>query len=338
MNHEVIKVMKEWLEELRNHKKVFPIISFPAVQLLNCKVLDLLYDSHLQAQAMKIVMERCDLPAGIGLMDLSIEAECFGSKIRFEDNELPSVMEPLIDAQTDLSQIQVPDVHSKRAKVYIEAMYEAKKLIQDKPIFPGMIGPFSLAGRLLDVSEAMVMCYEDPDLLHEILKKATQFLIRYGQAFKNIGVNGIILAEPLAGILSPSLVEEFSCAYVQQIVDTLQDEEFIMIYHNCGNHTLKMTEPLLKMGCPIYHFGNAIDMKDMLDKIPQDILVMGNIDPVGVLRDGSCDDVKKAVEKLWQDCGQYPHFILSSGCDIPYSTPWDNIDCFIKTGNACYEK
>lgn len=328
--------MKKWLSNLRKDKKVFPILSFPAVQLLNCSVKDLLFDSHLQAKAMKMVAEKCHLPAGIGLMDLSIEAECFGANIRYENDDIPSVIGALVE--DDANELCVPDVYSKRAKIYIDAIEEAVSIIKDKPVFPGMIGPYSLAGRLLDVSEALALCYEDPDLVHAVLEKATQFLINYGKVFKSVGAKGVIMAEPLAGILSPNLVKEFSCDYVKRIVGELQDDDFIVIYHNCGNNTVKMINSLLEIGCPIYHFGNAIDMKDMVQKVPEDIIVMGNIDPAGILRDGTVNDVQKAVIDLMENCGEYNHFILSSGCDIPWSTPWENIKCFIDTGNSYYEK
>ena len=46
-----------------------------------------------------------------------------------------------------------------------------------------MIGPYSLAGRLLDMTEIMILCYEDPDMVEIVLEKATQFLIAYAIAF-----------------------------------------------------------------------------------------------------------------------------------------------------------
>ena len=328
--------MQRWVEHLKNNKKVLPILSFPAVQKLNCSVKELLYDSHLQAQAMKLIVDECDLPAGLGLMDLSIEAECFGANIKYSDNELPTVIGALIEDSAD--ELVIPSVHSKRAEVYIQAMKEAKNIITDRPVIAGMIGPFSLAGRLLDVSEALILCYEDPDLVHDVLEKVTQFLIEYGKAFKEVGANGVIMAEPLAGILSPALVQEFSSDYSKRIVEALQDDDFIVIYHNCGNNTLKMVDSLVSIGCPIYHFGNAIDMKEMLELMPENKIVLGNIDPAGVLRDGSVDKVKESVETLLEACGSKQNFILSSGCDIPYSTPWENIKCFLDIGNHYYEK
>ena len=326
--------MNSWVLDLKNNKRNIPILSFPVIQLMGCSLKEFLNDSTLQAEGMKIVSERCDTGVGIGMMDLSIEAECFGANIRFEDNEIPTVIGALVE--DDASDLEVPEV-SKRALVYIDAIKKAKVLM-DKPIFPGMIGPFSLAGRLLEVSEALALCYEDPDLVHEVLEKATEFLIKYGKEFKKAGAMGVIMAEPLAGILSPSLVQEFSSDYVKKIVDALQDDDFIVIYHNCGNNVLKMADSIASTGCPIYHFGNAIELEEMIKKMPNDVIVMGNIDPVGVIKDGSVESVEKATIELLDKCAKYDNFVISSGCDVPHNAPWDNIDMFIKTGNQYYGK
>ena len=91
----------------------------------------------------------------------------------------------------------------------------------------GCIGPFSLAGRLMDVSEAMINCYEEPEMVHIVLEKATKFLYTTNiSAYKEAGADGILMAEPLAGVLSPVLATEFSSTYVKKIVTAVQDENF----------------------------------------------------------------------------------------------------------------
>lgn len=52
------------------------------------------------------------------------------------------------------------------------------------------------------------------------------------------------------------------------MIDAVQDDEFIVIYHNCGNNTIDMIESILRVGAAGYHFGNSIDMRTMLEKIP----------------------------------------------------------------------
>lgn len=80
------------------------------------------------------------------------------------------------------------------------------------------------------------------------------------------------------------MAAEFSEPYVKRIVDAVQDDEFIIIYHNCGNNTVLMSDSILRTGCAAYHFGNSIDIHDMLVKVPKDIVVMGNVDPAGQFR------------------------------------------------------
>ena len=85
--------MRKWLEELRTApvKKAMPILSFPAVQLLGISVKELISDSDRQAKGMQLVAQRTDAAAAVSLMDLSVEAECFGSTIRVSDEEVPTV-------------------------------------------------------------------------------------------------------------------------------------------------------------------------------------------------------------------------------------------------------
>lgn len=66
-----------------------------------------------------------------------------------------------------------------RTGLYVEAIEKAVGMIQDRPVFAGVIGPFSLAGRLMDVTEAMIYCYEEPDMVHVLLEKATAFITDY---------------------------------------------------------------------------------------------------------------------------------------------------------------
>lgn len=92
-------------------------------------------------------------------MDLSIEAEAFGSTIRVSDDEVPTVIGHLIENQEQADTLNIPEVGTGRTQIYIEAIGKACELITDRPVFAGVIGHFSLAGRLLDVSEAMIYCY-----------------------------------------------------------------------------------------------------------------------------------------------------------------------------------
>jgi uroporphyrinogen decarboxylase len=57
---------------------------------------------------------------------------------------------------------------------------------------------------------------------------------------------------------------------------------------------------------------------------------MGNISPAEQFRGGTPESMKQAVLDLLSKCGKYPNFIISSGCDIPPLSSWDNIEAFFK--------
>ncbi|MBE5809599.1 MAG: methyltransferase [Clostridiales bacterium] len=309
-------------------KRALPILSFPAAQKLGVCVETLVKSAELQAQAMEIIARDTATIAAVSLMDLSVEAEAFGAEVRFAEDEVPAIIGQMISDEDDANKLPVPELAAGRASLCVEAVRTAKQRITDKPVLAGMIGPYSLAGRLCDVTEIMYLCFDEPETVHIVLDKVTQYLIRYGQAMKAAGADGLMIAEPLAGILSPDMAEEFSMPYVKRIIDALQDQDFAVIYHNCGNSVPQMLQAIYQLGAAAYHFGNAIDIEAVMRVTPSDILVMGNIDPAGQFSSGTVDSITSATRELLEKCGNFSNFVPSSGCDIPAHAKWENIHAF----------
>ena len=319
-----------WDAARDNAHRGLPILSFPAAQKLGVSIKQLVNDSELQAKAITLVASETPSLAAISLMDLSVEAEAFGADVLFHENEIPVITGQLVSDENEANALAVPSLDAGRARVCVEGIRLAKERITDKPLLAGMIGPYSLAGRLADVTEIMYLCYDEPETVHIVLDKATKYLISYGEAMKNAGADGIMMAEPLAGILSPAMAAEFSVPYVKRIVEALQDDSFAVIYHNCGNAVPDMLDEIYSQGAAAYHFGNAIDLAAVLKKTPSDILCMGNIDPVSQFAEGTPDSMRAAVHALIDACGNYQNFIPSSGCDIPAHADWNNIHAFFE--------
>ena len=320
----------EYLWNLARSPKQFglPILSFPAVQHMQANIRQLTSDSELQAQAMAIAAARMPAAASVSLMDLSVEAEAFGAAVTFSDDEVPTISGQLIDDLDSALALEVPAVGAGRTGTYVEGIRLAKKRITDRPVLAGCIGPYSLAGRLMDVTEIMYLCYDEPEAVHEVLKKATQFLIAYCKAFRNAGADGVVIAEPLAGLLSPAMNKEFSCPYVSEIIEAVQAEDFAVIYHNCGNAVLSLLPDLFAMNAAAFHFGNAVEMRDVLKQAPENKLCMGNIDPAAEFACGTPESIEAATRSLLKECGSCSNFLISSGSDIPPHAKWENIDVF----------
>lgn len=322
--------MTEFLRALAQDKKQhgMPILSFPGAQKTGVTVGELVHDSEKQAQAIAAVAANTPAAAAVSLMDLSVEAEAFGAQVRFSEDEVPTIVGQLVDGEDAANELRVPAVGEGRTGVYVEAVRLAKQRITDRPVLAGCLGPYSLAGRLMDVTEIMYLCFDEPDAVHTVLDKATQFLIEYCKAFREAGADGVVLAEPLAGLLSPDMNEEFSVEYVKRLVDAVQTEEFAVIYHNCGNAVVQQLNEIFTIGAAAYHFGNAIDMRNVMAKAPADVICMGNIDPAGEFAGGTPESIRKVTLELLADIGDKPNFLISSGCDIPPHAKWENIDAF----------
>jgi len=181
----------------------------------------------------------------------------------------------------------------------------------------------------------MMECFDSPDEVKVLLSKVTEFIMEYIKAFKAAGADGVMMAEPAAGLLSPALAEEFSTPFVKRIFDAVQDENFVICYHNCGNAVVDMAEDIATLGADIYHFGNAIRMEDILPKMPKDCIVMGNVDPL-LFRNGSVEEIATCVQKLYEECSRFENFMISSGCDIPAQAKWENIEAYFNKVKELY--
>ena len=323
--------MKKWCDELieAKIKKPLPILSFPAVQLVDTTVDKLVKDAELQGECLEALINRYDMLAAVMFMDLSVEAEAFGSPVVFAEDEVPAVSESIVNTNEDIEALRVPAVGEARTGEFIKAIVETKKRITDRPVFAGTIGPFSLAGRLMDMTEIMILSMTEPEAVTKVLEKVTEFLVEYVKALKEAGADGIVIAEPAAGLLSPDLNLQFSVPYNKQIVDAVQDDDFIVVYHNCGNVD-PLLDDILTIGAKALHFGNETVMSKILPLIPSDIVCMGNVDPAVEFRHGTPESIAKVTTEILEECSKYKNFVLSSGCDIPLQMPFENADAFFK--------
>lgn len=323
--------MRKWMFGLSTsvERQAMPIMTYPGLEMAKTNVLEVVRYGEAQFKCIEALAERYPSAAAVTTMDLSVEAEAFGSPINFSQTEVPAVSERIVHDEKSVRTLKIPKVGEGRTGAYITAAKLSAKHIKDRPTFGSEIGPFSLVGRLFDMTELMVAVMLEPETIHILLEKATSFLIEYAKAFKEVGANGIIIAEPAAGLLSPVLCEDFSSKYIERIVEEVQDDYFMVILHNCGN-TRNLVLSMLGTGAIAFHFGNAVDMAEIMPQIPWGRIAFGNIDPVTIFRNGTVEDVRVKTWELLEKTFSYKNFVLSSGCDIPPGTPIENIEEFFK--------
>ena len=319
----------QWINQIIEspERQAIPIMTHPGIELINEKVINAVNDGDIHYKAIQALEHYFPASAACTvIMDLTVEAEAFGADIQFSESEVPNVVGMLIDNYDDIQKLQIPSIASARIPQYLKANKLSSSHIK-KPILGGCIGPFSLAGRLMGMTEAFMAIYTAPESISLLLNKCTQFITAYCLAIKKNGSAGVIIAEPAAGLLSNEDCLTYSSKYVRRIVDEIQDENFLVVLHNCGNMG-QCTQAMVATGAKGYHFGNKIDMVEAIKGCPSDVLVMGNLDPVGVLQQSTEREVYHETFALLQKLKEYPNFVLSTGCDVPPDVPIRNVEAF----------
>ena len=341
--------MTQWVADIIRQRKVaaIPVMTHPGIELNGHTVRQAVSDGNIHYEAVMTLAKQFPSAAACTIMDLTTEAEAFGAQIAFSDDAVPAVASRLLPNVDAIYQLQVPPLTAGRIPQYLKANLLAARdlkapslwrgMEEAPPLFAGCIGPFSLAGRLYDMSDIMVLIYEHPDAAHVLLDKCTQFIMKYCEALKLTGANGVLMAEPATGLLSNDDCMKFSSQYVKRIVDHVQDDHFIVVLHNCGNQG-HCTRAMVATGAAAYHFGNKCQMDEVIRDVPPTALAMGNLDPVSLFKDGTPEQMRKATFDLLDKMRSYPNFVLSSGCDTPPHTPIENINVFFDALNEWNEQ
>jgi uroporphyrinogen decarboxylase len=304
-----------------------PVATFPGTTLTGLTVRNLVTNATHQAAAQVEFHRRYHTAAMMSCMDLSVEAEAFGATVVIADNEVPTVTGRLVTDESAATGLRVPPIGEKRTSVYLDAVRQLVSRSGGTPVIAGMIGPFSLAGRLFGVSEALLATAAEPQALEGLMEKVTGFLTAYAQEFRRAGASAVIIAEPTAGLLSPRGLAEFSSRFVQRIIAKVEDSRFEVILHNCGATALHL-KAIAESGAHIFHFGAPMDIVSALEQLAPPTIVCGNLDPARVFVHSDPAGVARQTRELLAATAPFPNFVISSGCDIPAHAPLANIEAF----------
>jgi uroporphyrinogen decarboxylase len=310
-------------------RMAMPILSYPGAGLIGANVRTLVTDAQAQVDAQLALHERYRTRVVMSAMDLSVEAEVFGAAVQFSQDELPVVTEGRIGDRSDVDTLVTPFPGEGRTAVALETVRQLSKTSGAPLVLGGCIGPFSLAARLLGLSEALGLTITDPGIVHQVLERTTSFLRAYVDAFRQAGAEGVIMAEPSAGLLSPKAMATFSSGYIRRVVESLEPQPFSLVVHNCAARLIHL-ESVLEAGARCYHFGAPMDLAGALARVDVGILMCGNLDPAAVFCQASPEVVRDRTRALLAVTAPYRNFVISSGCDIPPATSMENVDAFFE--------
>lgn len=291
-----------------------PLAYYPGRKLIGASMTDILSDSKAGAECLAAIENTWHPAMLVRMTELWVEAEAFGAQVEIKEHGFPVMKSKVIPDIEDIGEVAVPTLEEGRLPVFIDAIKRARELLPEALLFAGTTGPFSLGSCLTDAEELMMACYTDPEEVHGYLQKITEFLLCYCKAYKAAGASGVFIAEPSICMLSPDMADEFSHCYLKEIISRVQDDDFAVVYHNCGDVALQLNH-IKELGAAAYHFGDAVLMGEVLKIFPKDVPVLGNIHPEKFMP-GQEELLVQAINAAKAEYGTAPNFIISSGCDI----------------------
>jgi len=305
-------------------------MGFPGTQLTHSTIWQNEFNADLQYRTIAALVERFTPDAAFFFMDLAVEAGAIGLPVLFPASGSPSVKQHPVKRIEDLAQFEVVDVrYDARVRAYVDVMRRMKAGLD---VLAGayVIGPFTLAGLMMGATQIALATIQDPDLVHAAARFATDVIIRYGEQLVEAGADMVCVLEPTATFISPKAFREFSGRYVKKIVEALETRS---ILHICGD-TKHLVEPMCETGVQGLSLDAPMDFPATIERMPEDVVLIGNVDPVRVMVNETPDEVRDSVRALLDRMAPYPNFILSTGCDLPPETPLENIRAFMEAGRT----
>jgi len=236
---------------------------------------------------------------------------------------------------------QINITMDSRVNVYTETVKLMSIGLPEKIIKGAYVtGPYTLASLMMGANEAAMATITRQEELHRLCELTTEKIQEYIRLLISAGAELICFLEPSAMLLGPDQFERFSSFYVKHLNQSCRYSGVITIYHTCGNtmHLIKKMIASNIQGISLDSQEVGVNLPEVAKIVPENIVVMGNINPTNVMLKGTPDLVKKRVLGLLDQMAPFHNFVLSTGCDLPQETPIVNIDAFMDTGRNYQNK
>ena len=312
--------LRRFIEKL-GRIPVIPLAGFPGIQLTGKTVRECLFDAPVQIEALLALYEEVRPDAVFAMMDLTVEAEYLGCHLKVTDNDPPSVADAFTKDQEQVEALFENKTVGGRMPLFAEVV-NGLKCSLDVPVCAYVIGPFTLAGEIMDLVRAMKATRKNPEQLHRILEKSTELIIDYISMLEAAGADLICVLEPSAMMISSVQFQEFSGQYCRKIFS--EGISSMSVLHICGD-TNHLISQMAETGPDGLSLDRQVNLPKVCDQLDGDMVVIGNVDPVSVVTFGNENMVKEKSEELIRTMRGKENFILSTGCDIPQTAPIGNI-------------
>jgi uroporphyrinogen decarboxylase len=307
---------------------VSPLVGYPGARLTGTTVRENVFDAAIHTNTIRQLWEEYQYDIVFPMMDLAVEAGALGLRVRYPENESPTVEEHPVAMEADLERFRDVDVLSDaRLQSFLETIRRLKSTV-DAVHGAYVVGPFTLAGLMMGASEIARATIRCPEQVRRLVDFTTNVVRTYAEACQSAGAELIVFLEPTAVMLSPKSFMEFSGDAIFQLA---YGSKVWTVLHICGD-TERLIPAMCRTGVDALSLDSAVDLPAIALTVPSEVVLIGNVDPVTVMGSSDPRRVSNAVRELCKGMSRHPRFILSTGCDLPLETPLANVTAFMEEG------
>ncbi|MGA2984455.1 MAG: uroporphyrinogen decarboxylase family protein [Terriglobia bacterium] len=309
---------------------VMPITMMFATDQIGAKYFAYTTDYHVLAEAQIRTAEEFDFDHVSAIAETREAPDC-GATVEYFDDHPASVVEAqalLADKKT-LAQLKVPDpLGGGRMLDRIKGIALLKQRVgHDKIVEGWMEGPCGASADLRGINTLMVDFYDDPVFVRDLFDFVFEVGMRFARAQLEAGADVIGIGDPAASLVGPKLYQDFVWPYEKMMVDGLHALGARARLHICGN-TRRILKGMGRLGCDFVDVDSLAPLLEAREKMGPRQVVLGNLDPVRDLRNGTPQSVFAALAECHRQAG--PRYIVGVGCEVPRDTPAANVHAMVR--------
>jgi uroporphyrinogen decarboxylase len=271
-------------------------------------------------------------------------AEGFGCVAELPRDETPHLAKAPLESISDVGDLRLPDpLTDGRMPVMLEATRLVRKAVGDEIAIrtPGT-GPFALASYFVGTQEFLIeigmakaeMPGSDPEAIHRALDLAADALIAFGRACVDAGADLLHCGDSLAScdVISPADYAEWAFPYERKVIQAWKETGAKTLLHICGDST-RVLDLYAKTGADVIEVDHKVDLALAREIVGDRASVIGNVDPVTVLLQGTTERVRAAADACLA-AGSGGGYVLGSGCVVPRITPLENVRAMVEAAHT----
>ncbi len=240
-----------------------------------------------------------------------------------------------IENVDQIERLTLPDpATAGRWPLMVQAVREAVRLAGDELLIIANFdqSPFSLACQLRDISQFMIDIMENTQLAHRLLAFCADAVASYAIALARAGAHVLNTGDSSAGgsLIGGEWYEQFAFPYEKRVFEAIRRACDVPItLHVCGD-TRTCIDRMLETGADGIEVDEFMNLRLARDKAAGRVTVIGNVDPVDPLLQGTPQQVRQKCLTCLETFAGSNRFILSSGCALSPLTRPENVRAMVE--------